>query len=255
MTTRNSRRSEIYAVIRAGGKQYRVERDQLLDVDLMEGDVGSTVELKDVLLIANNGDVSVGTPTVDGAVVEAEIVEHGKGPKLRIFKYKNKTRYRRRMGHRTHYTRLEVKRILQDGKDAVAEEEKPKKRAPSRKSAKAKAAEVATEAKEEVPTEAPSASVPAEVEAKPKRAPRKAPRKKAAAEADVEASAEAPTIEPSTETEEKPKRARRTTRKKADDASAGAEEPKKPARRRTTRAKAPEPTEEEKPDEDKGANE
>jgi large subunit ribosomal protein L21 len=229
---RRPRRTEIYAVIRSGGKQYRVERDQLLDVDLIKGDVGSTVELNEVLLVANNGDVKVGTPTIEGAVVEAEIVEHGRDKKLRVFKYKAKTRYRRRIGHRTRYTRLAIKRILQDGKETVAAEEKPKAKRPARRAKKAekvqaKAEETAVEAAGEVePTAAEAAP---EAEAKPKRATRR----KATAEAAPEAEA-------------KPKRAtRRTTQRKTKtsaEAPAQAEastddEPKKPARRRSTTSK------------------
>jgi len=212
----------------------------------MEGDVGSTVELKDVLLVADNGDVSVGTPLVDGAVVEAEIVEHGKGPKLRIFKYKNKTRYRRRMGHRTQYTRLEVKRILKDGKEAAEGDAKPKaKRAAKRKTAKAESPEAA-----EAQIEA-TADAPTETKEKPKRASRKKTTSKKAAE--VEASVEAPTSEPPTETEEKPKR---TTRKKKEEATSGAEasdKPKKPVTRRASAAKPKEDAEEDKPAEDQGS--
>lgn len=239
-----SRRIDIYAVIRAGGKQYSVERDQLLDVDLMEGDVGSTVELRDVLLIANNGDVSVGTPVVAGALVEAEIVEHGKGPKLRVFKYKNKTRYRRRMGHRTQYTRLAVKRILLDGKETEEHETKPKaKRAPKRKAAKGKAAEAVAEAQVEATTEAPT-------EEKPKRTPRKTTRKKTT---EAEGSVEAPTSEPPAEADAKPKRTtRKATRRKTDEptGSAKASSEPKPSRRR---AKPKEGDEDDKPTEDQGS--
>ena len=215
----------------------------------MEGDVGSTIELKDVLLVSNNGDVSVGTPIVDGAVVEAEIIEHGKGPKLRIFKYKNKTRYRRRMGHRTQYTRLEVKRILQDGKELTGGEEKPEKRASKRTVAKVKEAEATTEAQVEAPTDAS-----AEVETKPSRAARKTSPKSAPAETNVEASSEARTSQPETETKDEPKPTRRTTSKKTEEAPAAADELKTPVPERTADTKAQE-AEEEKPPEDKGAGE
>lgn len=218
------RRITIYAVIRSGGKQYRVERDQLLDVDRIEGEVGSTVELTDVLLVANNGDVQVGTPTINGVVVEAEIVEHAKDKKLRVFKYKNKTRYRRRIGHRTHYTRLAIKRILQDGKEAVAEEtaEKPKARRPSRRKKKEPEAKAQAEPVAEAEAEAPKAEAAA-----------------------PETEAAAPETE-AAETETKPKRAsRRTTKRKAADAegdtSSGTEasaEEKKPARKRSSSTKS-----------------
>lgn len=253
-------RTVIYAVIRSGGKQYRVERDQLLDIDLIEGEVGSTVELKEVLLVANNGDVQVGTPTVDGAVVEAEIIEHGRDKKLRVFKYKAKTRYRRRIGHRTHYTRLAIKRILQDGKETVsAEEDKPRPKAkrPTRRAKKEEpetvaeetaveaaagpAAEAETPAAEaEAPAAEAAAEAAAETETKPKRASRRTTTRKAAKADD----GEAPEAEASAEPK-KPARRRATTSKAAG-------KPEGTTRRRTRTAKSEEPAPEDKPDEEAG---
>ncbi len=83
---------KIYAIVRSGGKQYRVEPEQLIDVDSLPAEVGSTVEMTDVLLIAGNGDVKVGQPVLEGARVIAEVVEQGRGPKRIVFKYKAKTR-------------------------------------------------------------------------------------------------------------------------------------------------------------------
>lgn len=238
------RRIIIYAVIRSGGKQYRVERDQLLDVDRIDGDVGSTVELKEVLLVANNGDVQIGAPTVEGAVVEAEIVEHARDKKLRVFKYKNKTRYRRRIGHRTHYTRLAIKRILQDGKETVSEEaeEKPKPKRPSRRAkkpaAEAKAEEPATETAAEAPEapapEAEAAAPEVEAPAKPKRATKRTTTRKAEAEGAAPPEAEA-------EAEEKKPARKRSSSTKASGT----------ARRRTAK-KAEEKPDEEKADEEPG---
>lgn len=129
---------EIYAIIRTGGKQYRVEPEQLIDVDSLPAEVGSTVEMTDVLLIAGNGDVKVGRPVLEGARVIAEVVEQGRGPKIIVFKYKSKTRYRRRRGHRQGYTRLVVRQILTEEKPPEAEE-KPKRR-PSKAEAEKKPA-------------------------------------------------------------------------------------------------------------------
>jgi large subunit ribosomal protein L21 len=109
----------IYAIVRAGGRQYRVEPSQTLDVDRIDAKVGSTVDLS-VLLVGGNGDTQVGTPLVDGAHVVAEVVDHGRGKKLLVFKYKNKTRYRRRQGHRQDYTRLSIKEIVTKGGVASA---------------------------------------------------------------------------------------------------------------------------------------
>ncbi len=102
----------MYAVIRSGGKQYTVRPGESLDVEKLEGEVGSRVELGDVLMIADGDDVTVGAPGVDGARVVAEIVEHGKHKKVTVFKYKSKIRYRKRTGHRQQFTRLRVTDIL-----------------------------------------------------------------------------------------------------------------------------------------------
>jgi large subunit ribosomal protein L21 len=99
------------AVVRTGGKQYRVHEGSRLNVATLDAEPGSTVELRDVLLVSDNGTVTVGEPTVDGAVVVAEVVEHGKGKKVVNFKYKAKVRYRRKRGHRQPYTTLAVQEI------------------------------------------------------------------------------------------------------------------------------------------------
>jgi len=83
----------------------------VLDVDRLEVEVGATVELTDVLLLSEGGTATVGTPTVADARVVAEVVEHGRDKKILVFKYKNKTRYRRRYGHRQDYTRLAIKQM------------------------------------------------------------------------------------------------------------------------------------------------
>ena len=102
----------VYAIVRSGGQQHLVEPDQVVDVDRLHAEVGSTVELNDVLLVADEGDTVIGQPSVAGASVVAEVVEHGRDAKLLVFKYKSKTRYRRKMGHRQSYTRLAVKQIF-----------------------------------------------------------------------------------------------------------------------------------------------
>ncbi len=166
---------KIYAIVRTGGKQYRVEPEQVIDVDSLPAEVGSTVEMTDVLLIAGNGDVKVGRPVLEGARVIAEVVEQGRGPKIIVFKYKSKTRYRRRRGHRQGYTRLVVRQILTEAKPPEAEE-KPKRRRPSKAAAEKKPAR-------RTRTSKPKAEA-APVEAEKKPAPRTRTRKpKAKAEA------------------------------------------------------------------------
>ena len=101
----------MYAVISSGGKQYRVEPGTTLDVDLLTAAPGTSVTLDQVLLVADDGQVRVGTPTVPGASVTATVLGEQLGDKVVVFKYKQKVRYRRRGGHRQHFTRLRVDEI------------------------------------------------------------------------------------------------------------------------------------------------
>ena len=94
------------AVVRSGGKQYRVEEGQTVTVDRLQGEPGTTVTLDDVLLYAD-GD----TLTAGGATVTAEIVGHEKGDKIKVFKYKNKTRYRKLSGQRSRGTKIRITKI------------------------------------------------------------------------------------------------------------------------------------------------
>ncbi len=112
----------IDAVIQTGGKQYRVHEGSVLNVATMDAEPGSRVELRDVLLVSNDGSVTVGTPTVDGAVVVAEVVEHGRGKKVINFKYKAKVRYRRKRGHRQGFTTLSIQEITANGVTVKAPE-------------------------------------------------------------------------------------------------------------------------------------
>jgi large subunit ribosomal protein L21 len=114
---------EIYAIIETGGKQYRVNPGQTIDVERLEVAEGDTVELDRVLLIGDGDRVTVGTPTVDGAKVVATAKGEGRGDKVIVLKYKPKVRYRKKTGHRQFHTRLLIDKILGPG---IAEE-KPKK--------------------------------------------------------------------------------------------------------------------------------
>jgi len=107
------RRTEIYAVIETGGKQYKVTPGQTIDVEYLGVAEGSTVELDRVLLIADGARVTVGTPMVTGAKVVATSQGDGKGKKIIVFKYKPKVRYRKKTGHRQLYTRLVIDKIVE----------------------------------------------------------------------------------------------------------------------------------------------
>ncbi len=170
-------------------------------MDLIKADVGSTIDFG-VLLVGGNGDVSIGTPEVDNAKVVAEVIEHGRGPKILVFKYKNKTRYRRRQGHRQDYTRLQIKEIVTEAGSFTEAPEKPKSAAPKRRR-KPKAEPVAEEtpATEAVApeatavAEAPTTEAPAETAAKPERARKttaKKPATKRPSKAEPKAEAEEP---------------------------------------------------------------
>ena len=100
-----------YAVIRTGGKQYRVTPGELLRIESLKGDVGSDVEFSDVLLTSSEGSIQVGTPVVSGATVTAQIIEHGKERKIIVFKKKRRKGYRLKRGHRQHFTAVRVKDI------------------------------------------------------------------------------------------------------------------------------------------------
>ncbi len=101
----------MYAIIETGGKQYRVEEGSTLVVEKLEVGKGETVKLDKVLAVSKDGELSMGQPLVEGASVEATVVENGKADKIIVFKYKPKKDYRRKKGHRQPYTKLKVQSI------------------------------------------------------------------------------------------------------------------------------------------------
>ena len=103
-----------YAIVQTGGKQYRVATGDTIRVESIPGDIGDTVELIDVRMVSNEGQVTLGMPNVEGARVVTEISESGKGKKITVLKYKPKVRYRRKKGHRQLYTDLTVTDIVLD---------------------------------------------------------------------------------------------------------------------------------------------
>ena len=101
----------MYAVIRAGGKQHRVEPGDTFKVEKLDGEVGSKIELKDVLMIEDGGKVAVGSPLVPEASVQATVLGQDRNKKIIVFKKKRKKQYRRTRGHRQAYTELRVEEI------------------------------------------------------------------------------------------------------------------------------------------------
>jgi large subunit ribosomal protein L21 len=100
----------MYAIVQSGGHQYRVAEGDEIEVELLGVDEGDTVKLDQVLLVSGDG-VKVGQPYVEGAVVEAQVLGEAKGKKITVLRYRNKSRYRRQIGHRQKYTRLRIDSI------------------------------------------------------------------------------------------------------------------------------------------------
>lgn len=98
----------MYAVIKTGGKQYRVAEGDVLKVEKLTTPAGDNVEISDVLLIANGEELTVGAPIIEGAKVTAEVVSHGRGPKIKIIKFKRRKHHRKQMGHRQWFTELKI---------------------------------------------------------------------------------------------------------------------------------------------------
>jgi large subunit ribosomal protein L21 len=101
----------MYAIIETGGKQYKVEKGSELYVEKLDAQTGETVTFDRVLFVNQDGELKVGSPVVEGAQVTAKVEEHGKGEKIRIFKYKPKKNHRKRQGHRQPYTKVIVDEI------------------------------------------------------------------------------------------------------------------------------------------------
>ena len=102
----------IYAIVETGGKQYKAEPDKSLRIESIQAEPGSIVELDSVLAVSKDGEMSLGNPTVKDAKVIAEVVRHGRDKKVIVFKYKSKTRYRKKNGHRQGHTIVLVKDIV-----------------------------------------------------------------------------------------------------------------------------------------------
>ena len=151
----------MFAVIRTGGKQYRVAPNDIIEIEKIGGQPGDIVELGEVLLLGGgDGGPKAGAPLIAGALVAAEVVEQGRGEKIRIFKKKRRKGYRRTKGHRQLLTTVRITEILTDGKKPSKQAAKPQP----------KKAEKPVEAK----TEKKAATKPAAKKAAPKRAKPKA---------------------------------------------------------------------------------
>ena len=148
----------MYAVVKTGGKQYRVAKDDVLTVEKLDGDAGAVVELENVLAMDDGKGLTIGTPMIDGARVAATVLEQKKGEKVLIFKKKRRKNYRRTKGHRQQLTVIRISDILAKGQKAAAakaapaadapaaEVDAPAKKAPAKAKAKAKTKSAAKKA-------------------------------------------------------------------------------------------------------------
>lgn len=98
----------MYAVIKTGGKQYRVSEGDVLRVEKLDAEAGSSIEFDQVLLVSDGDDVKIGAPVLEGGKVQAEVTDAGKGEKVRIVKFKRRQNYRRMKGHRQPYTEVKI---------------------------------------------------------------------------------------------------------------------------------------------------
>ncbi len=192
----------MYAIVEIAGQQFKVEKDQEIFVHRLEGEAGSAVAFDNVMLLDNDGKVTVGTPTIDGAQVKAKIIEHLKGDKVIVFHKKRRKGYQKQNGHRQYFSKLVIEDLIATGAKKVEKKETVK-------------ATPKAEAKKEAKPKAP---------AKPKAAPKKV----------AEAKAEKPAAAPKKETKPKAKK-KETVAKKAVKAAPKAEakkeaKPKAPAK-------------------------
>ena len=179
----------MYAVFSTGGKQYRAHTGDIIKVEKLEAEKGSTVELDSVLMIGEGEDIKVGTPFLDGGKVTARVVEHGRGDKIKVVKFKRRKNYMKTMGHRQYFTALEITGI------DVAKPKSSKKLATEESAAKDSAAKDST-------VKAPAKKTASKKAASKKASAKKAPAKKAASKktaskkaAVKKAAAKAPAVE------------------------------------------------------------
>lgn len=167
----------MYALVRTGGKQYRVAKDDTILVERITADEGAEVILDDIVMLGDGDKVTIGTPRVEGAAVSATVVRQTRGPKIIIFRRKRRKNHRRTQGHRQNLTLLKINAVAEDGKSL-----KPKAAPAKKAAAKADAAPKAAAKKAGAKKAAPKAEAKADAKAAPKKtAAKKATAKKASA--------------------------------------------------------------------------
>ena len=174
----------MYAIIEAGGKQYRVSEGDLIDVERRSGEVGQAVDFQEVLLVGDQETIHVGKPVLAGARVVGTIAEQGKAAKIIVFKMKRRKKYRRKQGHRQLFTRVRIDQIELDGqKGRKPKAEKTQKAVTKEKEiteavAKAPAETVKKKAAKKAPAKAKDTAVKTSAKTSKKAAPKAATKKK-----------------------------------------------------------------------------
>ena len=158
----------MFAVIRTGGKQYRVAPNDIIEIERIAAKPGDIVELAEVILLGGDGAPKTGSPTIAGAMVAAEVIEQKRGDKIIVFKKKRRSNYRRKKGHRQLLTALRITEILTDGKKSSMTAPKPEAKKAEKKPYTKQAAKKA-EAKPAAKKPAAKAKAPAKKAAKPKK--------------------------------------------------------------------------------------
>jgi len=170
----------MYAVVNSGGKQYKVQKGEVLKVEKISGDVGSSVTFDRVLMFSDGENVSIGQPVLDSVSVEGHIVEQGKARKIIVFKYKRRKRFRRKNGHRQEFTAVLIDSIKAKGtKAAKAAEPKAEAKAEVKESETPKAAPKKAAPKKAAPKKAVAKETAAKKAAPKKAAPKKETAEKA----------------------------------------------------------------------------
>ncbi len=169
----------MYAIVEIAGQQFKVEKEQEIFVHRLAGDEGASVEFDNVLLLDNAGKVTVGTPTVDGAMIKAKIIEHLKGDKVIVFHKKRRKGYQKENGHRQSFSKVMIEDILTGVKKAAKKEEPKADAKPAAKAKTETTKTKATTAKKAAPKTADKKEEAVKAPAKKKAAPKAA--KKAAA--------------------------------------------------------------------------
>jgi large subunit ribosomal protein L21 len=205
-----SQENTMYAVVTTGGKQYRVEAGSELTIERLAADAGTSVTFDRVLLVGDGETVTIGTPVVDGASVSATVLGEALGPKLVIFKFKQKVKYRRKTGHRQHMTRVRIDEISAAGKTSKAPKVEATKTAEATEAPKPRRTRASATAKPATPKAATAKTAAAKAATTPKRTTaRKAAAKPEASVAEATDEAAAKADAP------KPKRARKPAASKA----------------------------------------